>query len=100
MKNKLVILAIFFGISIQLSMKNKYEIKDIVPDETTAIKVAEAIWLPIYGERIYSQKPYVVKLINNNNWEVTGTLHSKKGGVAYIRIRKKDCKILKVTHGK
>ena len=26
---------------------------DYVPNKNTAIKIAEAIWLPIYGESIY-----------------------------------------------
>ena len=71
-----------------------------VPDKETAKKIAEAIWLPIYGERIYNQKPYVVSLANNI-WIVKGTIpEGRRGGVAYIKIRKTDCKILKVIHGK
>ena len=43
-----------------------------------------------------------------DSWEVKGTLMAKKegvpytikGGVPYIKIRKSDCKILKVTHSK
>ena len=45
-----------------------------VPDEATAIKIAEAIWLPFFGEKIYSQKPYMVSLVDDNVWVVTGTL--------------------------
>ena len=72
-----------------------------VPNEETAIKIAEAIWLPIYGEGIYNQKPYIVSLLKDSVWVVEGTLaKNKRGGVAYIEIQKKDCKILKVIHGK
>ena len=71
-----------------------------VPNKTTAIKIAEAIWLPIYGERIYKKKPYAVKL-ENGVWIIEGTLPTNsKGGVPYIEIQKKDGKILKVMHGK
>lgn len=73
---------------------------DYVPNEKTAIKIAEAIWLPIYGNRIYKNKPFVATLVNNEIWVVRGTMHSEKGGVPYAEIQKKDCKILKVIHGK
>lgn len=74
--------------------------KDYVPDQETAEKIAEAIWFPIYGDRIYNQKPYIISSIDSI-WIVKGSLPSgKKGGTAYIEIRKRDCKILKVTHGK
>jgi len=73
---------------------------DYVPDKETAIKIAEAIWLPIYGNKINEEKPFVARLKNSNVWIVEGTLKTEVGGVAYIEIQKKDCKILKVTHGK
>lgn len=74
--------------------------KDVVPNAETAIKIAEAIWLPIYGEDIYEEKPYVAKLNENNVWVVIGTVHSVKGGAAYIEIQKHDGKILEVYHEK
>jgi hypothetical protein len=73
---------------------------DYVPNKETAIKIAEAILYAIYGENIYKQKPFIVTL-DNEVWMVEGSLpKGMKGGVAYIEIQKKDCKILKVTHGK
>lgn len=73
---------------------------DYVPNKETAEKVAEAIWLPIYGEKVYGQKPYDVSL-SNGVWIVKGTLpKGMRGGVAYIEINKKDCRVLKVIHGK
>lgn len=72
---------------------------NLVPDQSTAIKIAEAIWLPIYGEKIYKEKPFIATLKDSTIWVVRGTLNSNsKGGTAYIEIQKKDCKILKVTH--
>jgi len=71
-----------------------------VPNEETAIKIAEAIWLPIYGENIYRKQPFEAKL-ENEVWIVNGSLpQGWKGGVPYIKIRKSDCKVLKVEHGK
>lgn len=32
-----------------------------VPNKETAIKIAEAIWLPIYGNKIYNSKPFRAK---------------------------------------
>lgn len=74
--------------------------EDYVPDKETAIKIAEAIWLPIYGEKIYESKPFEAQLKGDSLWVVEGTLKEKKGGVPYIEIRKSDCKIIIVTHGK
>jgi NTF2 fold immunity protein len=72
-----------------------------VPDEMTARKIAEAILLPIYGDEVLNEKPYKVRLVGDSLWIVEGTLNqSMLGGVAYIEIRKSDCKIVKVTHGK
>lgn len=74
--------------------------KDFVPDKETAIKIAEAVLLPIYGKKIYKQRPFVARLKTSNVWAVEGTLHTTKGGVAYIEIQKKDAKILKIYHEK
>lgn len=76
--------------------------RDYVPNEEVAIKIAEAVWLPVYGDKIYGSKPFVAKLKDSSVWVVRGTLPSyyEFGGVPYIEIQKKDCKILKVTHGK
>ena len=75
--------------------------KGYVPDEITAIKIAEAVWLPIYGEKIYEKKPFVAGLSDNGIWIIKGTLPpSKLGGVPYAEIKKLDGKIMKVYHTK
>lgn len=72
-----------------------------VPNATTAEKIAEAVWLPIYGSSVLEEKPYKARIIGDSVWIVEGVLaHGKSGGTAYIEIRMKDCKVLKVTHGK
>lgn len=77
---------------------------DLVPNKETAIKIAEAVWLPIYGKKIYNEKPFTAELTSVGIWIVKGTLQNAnlgaKGGVAYIEIQKSDCKILKIYHGK
>ncbi|WP_316633927.1 YbbC/YhhH family protein [uncultured Flavobacterium sp.] len=77
---------------------------NLVPNKQTAIKIAEAVWLPIYGKKIYNEKPFTAELTSSGIWIVKGTLKDldlgAKGGVAYIEIQKSDCKILKIYHGK
>jgi hypothetical protein len=74
--------------------------RDYVPNAECAVKVAEAIWLPIYGPDIYKMRPYVAVLKGDSVWVVEGTLPKRTlGGTPYIEIRKSDCKILKVAYG-
>lgn len=72
-----------------------------VPDDATAIAIAVAVWIPVYGrEAISSQKPYMATLVNDT-WIVEGSLPKEMlGGVARAEIAKKDGRILRVTHGK
>jgi len=105
---KLLIAIVFCTIAtVNAQSKKKSSIKDgYVPNKETAIKIAEAIWLPIYGEKIYQEKPFKAVLVRDSVWIVTGTLKDPGddkdivGGTAYIEIQKSDCKILKVIHGK
>lgn len=72
-----------------------------VPDHQTAIKIAESIWLPIYGEKIYQEKPFNTVLMDDSLWLVSGTLpDSILGGTVFLKMRKKDAKIIMVTHYK
>jgi len=72
-----------------------------VPDAETAIRIALAVWEPIYGrEQIERQKPYRATL-QNGVWVVAGSLPPGwRGGVAVAEIAKRDGKILRVSHGK
>ena len=70
-----------------------------VPNEATAIRIAVAVWEPIYGvAQIAAQKPYRVRL-EKGVWIVEGTLHSEVGGVAIAEISKSDGRVLRVSHG-
>jgi hypothetical protein len=74
-----------------------------ISNEASAIKVAEIVWLNVYGQEIKDEKPYIAKLKDGKIWVVEGTFNGgkyAKGGVAYIEIQKSDGKILKVIHGK
>ncbi len=98
----LILSLTFLFFSLITKQKRIYdpEIDGFVPNEETAIKIAEAIWLPVYGEEIINYRPYYAKLINGKVWIVKGRLKSGLGGVPYLEIQKSDCKILKINHGK
>jgi hypothetical protein len=71
-----------------------------VPDSITAVRIAVAVWIPIYGEhQIMAEKPFVATL-KDTVWTVTGTLPRQvtQGGVAIAKIAKRDARILYVMH--
>jgi hypothetical protein len=72
-----------------------------VPDEKTAVAIALAVWVPIYGEKqIKTQKPYKAEL-RDGIWYVSGSLKDGwVGGVAEAEIVKDDARVIRVTHGK
>ena len=72
-----------------------------VSNEEVAIKIAVAVWTPIYGTRkIDQEKPYKATL-KEDIWHVTGSLRDGlKGGAAEMYLCKYNAKILGVTHGK
>jgi hypothetical protein len=71
-----------------------------VPNEATAIRIAVAVWEPIYGVvQIAEQKPYRARL-EKGVWVVEGTLHSEVGGVAVAEIARSDGRVLRVSHGR
>jgi hypothetical protein len=81
--------------------KSHIEKYDCVPNQETAIKIAEAIWFPIYGNIIYETKPFQATLLKNKIWKVEGTcIKGDSGGVPTIFINKKDCKIIDMYHTK
>jgi hypothetical protein len=71
-----------------------------VPDKETAVRIAEAVWLPIYGKVIEEEKPFRARL-SNDVWTVTGTLPpNMSGGSAIAKISKTSGCILGVGHGR
>jgi len=78
-----------------------------VPDAVTASRIAEAVWISIYGkDTIYGERPYHVKRVRDL-WYVEGSFSPSPdpkcviaGGVAEITIHAKSGKILRVSHGK
>jgi hypothetical protein len=73
-----------------------------VPNKNTAIRIAVAVLSPIYGdEHIAQEQPFTASL-KDGVWTVEGTPPKPEtnGGVAEIRISKKDGRVLYVCHGK
>jgi hypothetical protein len=71
----------------------------VVPDENTAVKIAEAVFPPVFGQEIVDKfRPYQAQL-KDGVWTVYGTLKpGSRGGTPMIRIRKQDAKVLGVWH--
>lgn len=72
-----------------------------VPDSATAVRIALAVWIPIYGEeQIRLERPYIAEL-RGEVWTVNGSLpNATVGGVAVAEIAKHDARILRVSHGR
>ncbi len=88
-----------FGMGALLAQPSYVPPEGFVPDAATAIKIALAVWEPIYGRKqIQSEKPFRATL-HNGVWRVRGFLPPNvPGGVAEADISKKDGRILRVIH--
>jgi len=82
-----------------------------VPDEATAVKIAEKALAKVYGEKkIESERPFKA-ILRDGIWHVGGTLYCNDehgnvitgrcvGGVAMADIRQRDGRVLKTGHTK
>jgi hypothetical protein len=75
----------------------------VVPDAKTAIKIADAVLVPIYGEdQIASERPFRAELVDGR-WMITGVLHGGTfvfGGIAHVKISKSTGQIEELWHSK
>jgi hypothetical protein len=100
--------------ALALSAQNLESRSDVrVADAATAIRIAEPALAKIYGKRqIDNEKPFTA-VLENGIWHVYGTLCCPnrnggsncdvgqcRGGVAEMKIRQTDGKILSITHGR
>lgn len=78
-----------------------------VPDSTTAIRIAKAVLIPVYGEKkVESERPFKATL-KTGIWTVHGTLHcpdgksgittSCVGGTAKVNLMKSAGPVLQVS---
>ena len=108
MKKKIFVL-VFMLLVLPLFVNAKtvsYRPKDgFVPDAQTAVKIAEAVWLPIYGENaVLAGRPFETKLNEDGTWTVGCVLHvNASGGVSRpvlcAAISKENGSILNVSYG-
>lgn len=92
----------FGGAVLAAEPRHSYKpAEGFVPNAETAVRIAIAVWEPIYGrDNIEGQKPIRAEL-KDGIWYVSGTLPAGlRGGVAEAEIAKLDGRILRVSHGK
>jgi hypothetical protein len=73
----------------------------VVPDAKTAIVIAEAVLLPIYGEKTIDGERPLRASLKDGVWTVEGTLPKglvMAGGTAVVRLSKDDGRVLFITH--
>jgi hypothetical protein len=98
MKNVLWILLVLQQSVLAADFKPK---DGFVPTKEVAVKIAEAVLVPIYGKQVLKEKPWKVSL-NGDKWFIEGNLPKGMvlGGVVQIEISKTDGQITNVIHGK
>jgi hypothetical protein len=102
----LAIILLFTPFILSAQEEYSYKPKDgYVPDAVIAIKIAEAVLVPIYGEKVINEEKPLKAVLKDGVWTVEGTLKCPEGekcfgGVAIIKISKDDGRVLRVSHGK
>lgn len=107
MKYRFCLYCLVFATPLAFAQKSKTQ-KGPVSDSEAAIKIAEVALIPVYGEKqIRSEEPFIAEL-KDNVWTVFGTLHCSDGkggrttvcagGVAKVRISKKDGRVISMVH--
>jgi hypothetical protein len=84
------------------STRSAYDSIVLIPDEETAINIAEPILFKIYGKsKIIKERPYKIGY-TNKYWVIIGSLpkYITKGGTFEIIINSGNAEIINVTHGK
>jgi hypothetical protein len=73
----------------------------IIKDSATTVAVVEPILFGIYGkDNIVKEKPYEIYHIDDY-WVLSGTLPKvRKGGTFLIILDARNCRVLKIIHGK
>jgi hypothetical protein len=94
-----------FGLIFSTSAFGQYvPPRGFVPNAETAIAVARAILIPIFGAEMVKREEPLVAVERADRWFVTGTLcptlppNSCRDGVPEVEIAKIDGRILRVSH--
>jgi hypothetical protein len=100
-----------FVILMAAAKAQSYVPKDgFVPDSATAVKIAEAVLIPVYGkDKIESERPLKATL-ENGVWTIDGTLYCPdgkggvtkecNGGTVEVKLSKADGRVMKMIHYK
>ena len=96
-----LILFVIFANKSSRQLEFNPTVNGVVPDEATAIKIAEAIGLPVFGKNLNDYKPFHASLKNDSIWHVSGLpkktwFSIQLGGGPEFDIQKQDGKVLKV----
>ena len=77
---------------------------DLKLDEQSAIKMAEVIFVKVFGEKVLGERPWKVKLENDDSiFHIEGTYNfppERKGGVGEIWIKRSNAEVVSLMHGK
>ena len=104
---RLLIATVVVGLAGCASQHNYRPPEGYVPDAKTAERIAEAIWIPVYGDKVITeQKPFETRL-EGRIWHVAGSLQPPPGkgwmvvgGTAEAEIDRFTGKILRMSHSK
>ncbi len=81
-------------------MYSQHRAKNKITDSKTAVRIAEAMWFSVYGDKIYEELPFNTTLIQDSIWVVTGTLPPDTAGGTLFLMMQTDGRILYITHEK
>ncbi len=104
----MVVTALVLCLPFVLSAQEPHSYKPeagYVPDAATAITIAEAVLIPIYGQKVVEAEEPFTAVLKDGMWTVEGTLHCPEGqtclgGVAIVEISQGDGRIVSVIHEK
>ena len=69
----------------------------VVPDAVTAMRIAEAVWIPLYGEELVKQQKPLEADLSSSVWTVRGTCQSEEAANRLVAaIARTDGRILKI----
>jgi hypothetical protein len=98
------LIAVICSLAIALASEPKHNYippSGYVPDDATAVKIAVAVWEPIYGSKHIAQKKPFHATLKDGIWTVYGSLPKNAvGGVPEAEIAQRDGRILRISHGK
>jgi hypothetical protein len=83
------------------STQKRFHERILINNEKELVELAEPILFRIYGkEEILNERPYDYYRFGDF-WILTGTLPKQsKGGTFNIKINRKTCQIINISHGK